>query len=862
MSYYMRPSRRGNLLFSVSIVFLLFLALFSSCSDNGTEGSSGTKEETLTVTAYPPPGTYPSSYNLEVTLSTNREATIYLTLDGSIPVPGMATTFGGKAPIYGIPIIQDTWLCYYAVDPAGNQTPVNCVFYHLKPPPVSTLTPPPGAYNHPLEVTISTDVPAVVYYTTNGLDPVPGDPDTYEGKAPVHVDVPYTLTLKYFAEDELGGKEDIKSARYIIDTIPPKSVAVPTGGNYTGSVSVTLKIINDIGTIYYTTDGQDPSEKSEDLYTNGGSTRIGKVKVSDIRVDSSTVIKFFAVDGVGNREFPPDADPPYHQEFYVINNVPILYAKPKGRYYTETSLTVTLNTYPEDTLVYWGLDTQPVEDTAHLYTGPIQISGVGKHVLNFFGVNNGVYTPIKSETYYLGYVRPPETVTEDFTSTDYIDVTSSTGVVFDTGGSGTVRLDTYHAQFLMNVNSNDVDLSLDSYLNYLVVAERFGGLGIYDVSSASNVTRVSTFEINPGNTGTGPYVDVATSELLGIAAVSYPLGVLIVDISDPANPALKADLQNLSQLLYSPPVVAISGSLLVVGGFYNNNPTLFIYDISDPANPSLLSRLEGVTNSAIARLQIDGSRVLLATTGGRFRIVDISDPSSPVKKGDVAVCENCSATDLGFSGNHAFVGYTTTGGGNVAIIDYSDETSPAVTKGELLASGDFPVNGVGINGVLMSVSNGNNGVYIFDISDPGNPSELDLITPEMAHATAFAPGRTLIRNGTLFVIDSTTGFKTFNIPYNIGEYLVSGEAYSFNINPHSYDIKSVKLDSVAELNGGSVDYFVSVDGGSSWSQVVPGNYVEFTLPDNDLRWKVVLHRGSATTTPVVDTLILTIYYAE
>ena len=265
MNYFQMVLKREDLLFlgKLSLALMLFFGvIFFPACNTGNKNNTGGKG-LLAVTAYPEPGTYPSSYHLEVTLSANREAYIYLTLDGSIPVPGRATTFGGKAPIYGIPIIQDTWLCYYAVDMVGNQTPTNCVYYHIKPPPKSSIYPPPGAYNHPLEVTISTDSPATVYYTTDGMDPVPGSEDTYEGDAPVKVKIPHSLLLKYFAVDNLGGTEDIHSARYIIDTTPPHSEASPPGGNYSHSLSVTLRITNDVGTIYYTTDGEDPSDKSE-----------------------------------------------------------------------------------------------------------------------------------------------------------------------------------------------------------------------------------------------------------------------------------------------------------------------------------------------------------------------------------------------------------------------------------------------------------------------------------------------------------------------------------------------------------------------------------------------------------------------
>ncbi len=870
MNCCMRRLKRENLLFLVSFVFLTFLLILSSCNTKKETNNKLTNGTPLRVKAYPEPGTYPSSYNLKVTLVTNRDAYVYLTLDGSIPTPGMATTFGGKAPIYDIPIIRDTWLCYYAVDTVGDQTPVNCVFYHIQPPPESKLFPLPGAYNHPLDVTISTNVPAVIYYTTDGLDPEPGAEDTEEGKAPVSVHIPHTLTLKYFAVDDLGDQEDIKSARYIIDTTPPHSVAIPAGGDYNSPIKVTLKITNDVGTIYYTTNGQDPSEY--DLYANGGSTKIGKVKVEGINVNSSTVIKFFAVDAVGNREFPPDANPPYHQEFYVLNNRPVLYAKPNGGYFQQTTVTVGLYTFPSDTKIYYGIDEIPTATPAYLYNGPFVISGEGEHTLYFFGVNDGNTTRLKQEVYHLGFVRPPETFTEDFTNTDYIDVTDSTGVIFDTK-KGLMILDKHHASFLQNVNSDDVDLDLDyyfeqsSYKGYLVVAERFAGLGIYDVSDAAAVKKIATLPVNPGNLTTGPYFRVSVSSNLSIAAVAYYLGVLIVDLSYPNVPTVEVDIPNLSEVSYPPhpsPVPKIIGNYLYVGGFKNGKPTLFVYDISAPYNPVLKKSIEGVTGAPIVDMAFGNNKLLLLTGNGRVRRVNISNLTDPVKEGVVKMCNNCAGTSIAINGDYAYAGYTYANGGNFALLKYPDGVSPVVVNDSLLSLSNNPVNGISVNSEkLMAISNGNRGVWIYTVADPAHPKELDLITPQIAKSYAFAPGVNFLKDYTLFVIDPTVGYKTFKIPVDIGDYLNEGVGLSFNINPHSYRVGAVKLNAVQSLNSGSIDYKVSPDGGMNWYAVNGlGSQVIFPDPGADLRWKAILHSSDPTTSPVVDSITITIYYAE
>lgn len=79
--------------------------------------------------------------------------------------------------------------------------------------PVTTLDPPPGVFNGTLTVTMSTDRPAKVVYTTDGSDPLKS-PTRIEKDAPVEVELTATTTLTFYADDD-GDQEDVRTAEYL-----------------------------------------------------------------------------------------------------------------------------------------------------------------------------------------------------------------------------------------------------------------------------------------------------------------------------------------------------------------------------------------------------------------------------------------------------------------------------------------------------------------------------------------------------------------------------------------------------------------------------------------------------------------------
>lgn len=69
---------------------------------------------------------------------------------------------------------------------------------------------------------------------------------------------------------------------------------------------------------------------------------------------------------------------------------------------------------------------------------------------------------------------------------------------------------------------------------------------------------------------------------------------------------------------------------------------------------------------------------------------------------------------------------------------------------------------------------------------------------------------------------------------------------------------SVTLEVVADQPLGSrIDYAISPNGGVSWEPIFPGRKVTLTSPVGDWRWRALLSRGTASTSPNLSELTLT-----
>jgi hypothetical protein len=193
------------------------------------------------ITAVPSAGIYSSAKS--VTLSTNKTADIYYTLDGSIPSINSILYTGP------IEISSSMTVKAIAVDQAGNTSSVAQFIYTIDTAaPLITATPPAGTYTSAQTVTLSASEPSDIYYALDGSDPSTNS-TLYSGP----ISIANSATIKAIAVDTAGNSSAVFSASYVIQQKIAVKVSTSLGrvlsgikvyaftasGSYTGKSATT-----------------------------------------------------------------------------------------------------------------------------------------------------------------------------------------------------------------------------------------------------------------------------------------------------------------------------------------------------------------------------------------------------------------------------------------------------------------------------------------------------------------------------------------------------------------------------------------------------------------------------------------------
>ena len=190
-----------------------------------------------------------------------------------------------------------------ATDVSGNSadsTPVN-IDVDTQPPTGLTATPAGGSYCATAVSLTASD--GTIYYTTDGTEPTTGRSVYIE---PIYIST--DTTLKFMAVDNCNNQAGTVTEVYTIyTTAPADPVADPAGGSYCAPM-VSLSSTGAM-TIYYTTDGTDPTTASP-VYTGTIDVNVNmtlKAIAAEAQCGnlSGIMTEFYIVDCGGDGTFAP-----------------------------------------------------------------------------------------------------------------------------------------------------------------------------------------------------------------------------------------------------------------------------------------------------------------------------------------------------------------------------------------------------------------------------------------------------------------------------------------------------------------------------------------------------------------------------
>ena len=210
-------------------------------------------------------------------------------------------------------------------------------------------------------------------------------------------------------------------------------------------------------------------------------------------------------------------------------------------------------------------------------------------------------------------------------------------------------------------------------------------------------------------------------------------GLLVLDISDPADPTIVSERPHTGQSVYHPIMATAERDIDVVGNYaYMTSPCegIFIYNISNPLNPQLTGHYDYEDScEGFWDIEISGNYVYGATEVG-LAIVDITTPSNPQSE-SVLGGGNYYNFTIAKKDNAIYMG----GADGLEVIDVADPQHP-----QDIDTYPIPCLDILVNGDYAYITGEGPQLILADISSPLSPVFIDTVICSAPLGTACISG--------------------------------------------------------------------------------------------------------------------------
>jgi hypothetical protein len=206
--------------------------------------------------------------------------------------------------------------------------------------------------------------------------------------------------------------------------------------------------------------------------------------------------------------------------------------------------------------------------------------------------------------------------------------------------------------------------------------------------------------------------------------------------------------------------------------YIGEGPNLRILDVSNPASPVPVGGV--LLPDFVQDVYVSGNLAYVANFAHGLQIIDVSDPMRPLLRGSYSTWGALNGVHV--SGNLAYV---TESFGGLLIIDVSDPTQP-VWRGSNDWVQSHP-DDIDVSGSLAYVADGYRGLLIIDVSNPSQPVLRGACdTPGTAHGV-------YLRGNLVYVADGESGLQIIDVsdpthPVWRGSYDTPGTALRVSVS--------------------------------------------------------------------------------
>ena len=334
-----------------------------------------------------------------------------------------------------------------------------------------------------------------------------------------------------------------------------------------------------------------------------------------------------------------------------------------------------------------------------------------------------------------------------------------------------------------NTNHHAYDVYIDG--NYLFLSCELDGLYIFDISTLSSPVLYSTFN-DSANQLTQFYQSFRDGRTLYIAS---GVGLVILDVSDLLTPrhitTLNNDYQGVLGLTKVNDYVYLCTEFSDFYKVYVDDPSAPVqvdsYDLDDYhslgiassgktvalANHNFGIRIFDVTGGDITQTaalpslgqimdcQGAGNYAYIAALTNGLKILDISDPQTPVVESTVALEGNANGIFIDNATAYvAEIDKSESSGGYLEIINVSDPSSPSILATLALTGRPFDLT---VKNSIAYISLQTEGLAVVNVSNPESP---ELVSTYDTGGSCYKPE---VIGNLLYAADGTNGFVALDI---------------------------------------------------------------------------------------------------
>lgn len=247
------------------------------------------------------------------------------------------------------------------------------------------------------------------------------------------------------------------------------------------------------------------------------------------------------------------------------------------------------------------------------------------------------------------------------------------------------------------------------------VTSRYGGLYIYDTLQPGSLELAGS--VLPQNPGCG------SLEIVGSIAyiACNPGGLFIVDVGNPSTPKILSTGIVKGSFIS----IAVFGDYAYLADLTHNEGVL-IADVSDPANPRQVGYYDkqdfpGDQDVYVESLDICGDNLCLAVLNYGLAVLDLENPEKPVFAGGDSPY---TPSGIVVDGDYAYLDDME----GVSVYDISNPASPSrvgnipiIMDTFEFSVNEMPERGMYISGNYLYITDQRYGLRIMDITRPNNP---------------------------------------------------------------------------------------------------------------------------------------------